>query len=149
MELVKRGIPYVVYGGIKFSERKHIKDIISYLRILLNPTDAVAWHRILKLIEGVGEVTATKIIDEIRRNGGSFNFSYLTNKKFYSGIVKIEQTLSQANNPNISLPQKLVILKEYYTPFLQSIAADNYLFRMLDIDVLIDLSSKYLEFEKF
>jgi DNA helicase-2/ATP-dependent DNA helicase PcrA len=50
VEMSKRGIPYVVVGGFRFNERMHIKDIISYLRITYNPSDAVAWHRVLKYI---------------------------------------------------------------------------------------------------
>lgn len=54
-------IPYEMHGGIKFIERKHIRDMISYLRILLNPFDAVAWNRILLLLENIGNATASNI----------------------------------------------------------------------------------------
>ena len=58
IELNRRSIPYIAVGGLAFNERKHVKDIISYLRILQNPYDAVAWHRILKYLPGVGLLTA-------------------------------------------------------------------------------------------
>ena len=58
VELNKRSIPYIAVGGLKFNERKHVKDVISYLRIIQNPYDAVAWHRVLNYLLGVVMVTA-------------------------------------------------------------------------------------------
>jgi DNA helicase II / ATP-dependent DNA helicase PcrA len=65
IELTKANIPFVKFGGFKFIETAHIKDLIAYLRVLENPRDAVAWNRILLLIEGIGPRTAEKIIDDI------------------------------------------------------------------------------------
>ena len=70
VELNKRSIPYIAVGGLKFNERKHVKDVISYLRIIQNPYDAVAWHRVLKYLPGVGMVTARKIIEKILTEKG-------------------------------------------------------------------------------
>jgi len=61
LELVRRGIPYEVRSGIRFFEQAHIKDVTSYLRILVNPRDEVAWRRVLRLIPGVGAATAAGI----------------------------------------------------------------------------------------
>lgn len=52
VELNRRSIPYVAVGGLAFNERKHVKDIIAYLRIVQNRYDAVAWHRVLKYLPG-------------------------------------------------------------------------------------------------
>jgi DNA helicase-2/ATP-dependent DNA helicase PcrA len=65
-ELMKRDIPYEYRGGLKFFERAHVKDIVSYVRVKMNPKDEVAWMRILGLLPGVGLVTAQKIIGQIR-----------------------------------------------------------------------------------
>jgi DNA helicase II / ATP-dependent DNA helicase PcrA len=65
-ELMKRDIPYEYRGGLKFFERAHVKDIVSYLRLKTNPRDEVAWMRVLGLLAGVGAVTAQKIIGQIR-----------------------------------------------------------------------------------
>ena len=58
IELTKANIPFVKYGGFKFIETAHVKDMIAYLRVLENPKDVVAWNRILLLIEGVGPRSA-------------------------------------------------------------------------------------------
>lgn len=67
MELTKRGIPYEVRSGIRFFEQAHIKDVTSYMRIILNPLDELGWKRILKLIPKIGNITASKIWDYISK----------------------------------------------------------------------------------
>ncbi len=61
LELTRRNIPYRVQSGVRFFEQAHIKDVVSYLKIIVNPRDELAWKRILKLIPGVGPATASKI----------------------------------------------------------------------------------------
>lgn len=63
--LLEKGIPYVVYGGMKFLESAHIRDFLSVLRIVNNFKDEIAWIRFLTLWEGIGNVTASKYISEI------------------------------------------------------------------------------------
>ncbi|KPK00305.1 MAG: hypothetical protein AMK71_08490, partial [Nitrospira bacterium SG8_35_4] len=65
MELTRRRIPYEVRSGLRFFEQAHIKDIISYLRAVLNPRDEISWIRILKLTPGIGSITAKKIFGHI------------------------------------------------------------------------------------
>ncbi len=60
-ELTKRDIPYDYRGGIRFFERAHIKDVLSFLRINANPADEVGWLRALRLQTGIGTETAGKI----------------------------------------------------------------------------------------
>ncbi len=65
LELSRRGIPYRVQSGVRFFEQAHIKDVISYLRVIVNPRDELAWKRILKMIPGVGRATASRIFESI------------------------------------------------------------------------------------
>lgn len=66
VELVKRDIPYEYRGGVKFFERAHIKDVLSFLRVFHNPRDEVAWLRILSLQTGIGPVQAARIFNHVR-----------------------------------------------------------------------------------
>ena len=62
--LRKANIPYRIYGGLSFYQRKEIKDIISYFRMIVNPSDEVAFHRIINYpTRGIGNVTVRKITD--------------------------------------------------------------------------------------
>ncbi len=65
-ELTKRDIPYDYRGGIRFFERAHIKDVLSFLRISANPADEVGWLRVLRLQTGIGTETASKIFAACR-----------------------------------------------------------------------------------
>ena len=66
LELSRRNIPYRIQSGVRFFEQAHIKDVVSYLRIIVNPRDELAWKRILKLIPGVGNATANRIFESLR-----------------------------------------------------------------------------------
>ena len=66
MELTRRRIPYEVRSGLRFFEQAHIKDMVSFLRALLNPLDEISWTRILRLTPGIGNVTARKIWDYVK-----------------------------------------------------------------------------------
>lgn len=68
LELVKRGIPYVIRGGVRFFEQAHIKDALSYLRIIQNPQDEISWIRALSLHSGIGSGYADKIFQKIMKN---------------------------------------------------------------------------------
>ncbi|MCK9604517.1 MAG: ATP-dependent helicase, partial [Candidatus Omnitrophica bacterium] len=72
VELANRNIPFVKYGGQKFVEAAHIKDVISYLRIVYNRADQISWYRALLLLKGVGPKTAERVIQEIVANRESF-----------------------------------------------------------------------------
>jgi DNA helicase-2/ATP-dependent DNA helicase PcrA len=65
LELTRRGIPYEVRSGMRFFELAHIKDVTSYLRLLVNPRDEVAWRRVLRLIPRIGSTTATRIWEQL------------------------------------------------------------------------------------
>ena len=63
VELAARGIPYVKYGGLRFTEAAHVKDFLAAARIVANPADDVAWFRVLRLHEGIGPGHAGRLIE--------------------------------------------------------------------------------------
>jgi len=65
IELAKRNIPFHKYGGLKFIEAAHIKDVLALLRMLENPFDEISWFRVLHWFDGVGPRTARRIMDEL------------------------------------------------------------------------------------
>lgn len=62
VELSRRNIPFVKYGGLKFVEAAHVKDMIAALRMIENPSDELSWHRVLQVLEGIGPSTARRIM---------------------------------------------------------------------------------------
>lgn len=67
LELQKRGVPYIIRGGVRFFEQAHIKDIVAYFKILANPRDEISWKRVLKMEDGIGDKTAD-ILAKILKN---------------------------------------------------------------------------------
>ena len=65
VELARRNIPFVKYGGLKFLEAAHVKDVLALLRILDNPFDEVSWFRVLQLLEGVGPAGAGRLMEAL------------------------------------------------------------------------------------
>ena len=62
LELGRRNIPFVKYGGLKFLEAAHVKDALAFLRILDNPRDELAWYRVLGLLDGIGPATVRRLL---------------------------------------------------------------------------------------
>ena len=69
VELANRKIPFEKWGGLKFLEAAHVKDVLAFLRIVDNPRDEVSWYRVLMLIPGIGDVTARSIMDAMAERG--------------------------------------------------------------------------------
>ncbi|MBV9796650.1 MAG: ATP-dependent helicase [Solirubrobacterales bacterium] len=65
LELTRRHIPFVKYGGLRYLEAAHVKDLIALFRLLDNPANELSWFRVLQLLEGVGPVTARRTLDAL------------------------------------------------------------------------------------
>jgi DNA helicase-2/ATP-dependent DNA helicase PcrA len=65
LELAARRIPYVKYGGLRFIEAAHVKDLLAAFRLADNPKDVVAWFRLLQLLDGVGPATARRVVAQL------------------------------------------------------------------------------------
>jgi DNA helicase-2/ATP-dependent DNA helicase PcrA len=70
LELTRRAIPFVKYGGLRYLDAAHVKDLIAVLRLATNPADEVSWFRLLQLLDGVGPVRARRILDALRASPG-------------------------------------------------------------------------------
>ena len=69
LALTRKNIPFHKYGGLRFLETAHVKDMVSLLRIVTNPRDQIAWFRVLQLMSGVGPATAAEVFEHIARHG--------------------------------------------------------------------------------
>ncbi len=147
VELTRRGIPYVVYGGIRFSERRHVKDIIAYLRLSLNPVDAVAWTRILKLVPGVGAVTSTKIVAYVRERDGEIDFEAFPIKKHANELAILQNLLKRIAAEDLAPAEKVTLVRSYYAFMLKELYVD-FEKRLLDTDVLVNLAAGYASVEQ-
>jgi DNA helicase-2/ATP-dependent DNA helicase PcrA len=70
LELTRRGIPFVKYGGLRYLEAAHVKDFVALLRLTDNPADELSWFRVLQLLDGVGPIRARRVLDALRPPAG-------------------------------------------------------------------------------
>lgn len=148
LEFMERNIPFIVVGGIRFIERRHIKDVLAFVKILYNPNDTIAWHRILILFVGVGTVTATRLTQAINADNNSFEPLLAT--KFAKKSTQLEplyQMLNKASNAE-SVEAILELILEFYMPVLK-INEDNWRERSEDFRVLKNLAAEHESLDKF
>src|SRR5262249_35906230 len=69
VELTRRNIPFVKWGGLRFLEAAHVKDLLAFLRLAENPRDDVSWIRVLQLLEGIGPGRARQAIQQLQQPG--------------------------------------------------------------------------------
>ena len=146
IELSKRGIPYQKFGGPKFMETAHIKDIIAHLRVILNPDDEVSLSRILLLLKGVGTQTVNNIVPVIKSKN-EFDIKLLPVKKTTS-IEPLFELLNNLKNSNKKLDYIVKTLIDYYTPILKE-KYDDYPKREKDLEHFEYLSTQYEKLEDF
>ncbi|MBA2576736.1 MAG: ATP-dependent helicase [Euzebyaceae bacterium] len=65
IELARRNVPFVKFGGLRFLEAAHVKDLLAFLRLLDNPADEVAWFRVLQLLDGMGPASARRVLRDL------------------------------------------------------------------------------------
>jgi DNA helicase-2/ATP-dependent DNA helicase PcrA len=152
IELTKANIPFLKFGGFKFIETAHVKDMIAYLRVLENPRDVVSWNRILLLIDGVGPRTAEKITDDIlkrRIEAVVPSDETLPTTKFWmqfqgyaENIQKLFGVLNSTAAPRLSPAEKAYQLLGYYEPILKA-RYDDHPKRKKDLEIFQNITERY------
>ncbi len=151
-ELSKRNIPYQVFGGLKFYETAHVKDLLAHLRVISNPKDELSWLRILTLIAGIGPKTGNKILGEISVNPALADIidkvSLVYGKyKFSSGLKKLQAALKAASDAEADLGGRFGVILDYYLPLLKE-KFDDWSLRLNDLETLRQIASRYVSLEQ-
>jgi DNA helicase-2/ATP-dependent DNA helicase PcrA len=144
IELTKANIPFQKFGGMKFVESAHIKDVLAFLRIASNPKDVVSWYRVLLLHEGVGPKTAQKILDDLAtaRLTIKANPDNTSNFSYSDRIVKLFQLLYQIHTKNDLPSEKLELVLEYYYPIFKT-NYDDFNKRKKDLEIFQNIAENY------
>jgi DNA helicase II / ATP-dependent DNA helicase PcrA len=150
VELVRRNIPFVKYGGLKFLEAAHVKDLLSILRWVDNPRNTVAGFRVLKLVPGIGPGHAKKALEHFEAQGFSikslaaFDAPQLNKMDWKRFCVLLEKLA----DPATPWPGQVGLVREWYKPQLERIY-DAAFSRSGDLDQLEQLSSQHPTRERF
>ncbi|MFP3898593.1 MAG: ATP-dependent helicase [Dehalococcoidia bacterium] len=145
LALIRRNIPFRKYGGLRFLESAHIKDLISILRILENPRDEIAWFRVLQLLSGVGPATAAAAFGHLQENGfyPHSMASFRAPPGARSGLAELVGLIEHLSAAEDSSPAMQVErIGEFYLPLLER-NYENPEPRKNDIEHLGQLAARY------
>jgi len=151
IELQSANLPFTKVGGFKFVESSHVKDLVSYLKAIYNPSDTLSWNRILVLIEGIGAKGATKITEQlkyIQQNPSATLLPTHQQKAYYKEVTTLIKFILNPENET-KLPTKL--LEEaliLYKPLFK-VHYDDHTKRNSDLDSLLTIAERFSNLEKF
>jgi DNA helicase-2/ATP-dependent DNA helicase PcrA len=150
LELMRRNVPFVKFGGLKFLEASHIKDVLAVLRFAQNPSGRMAGFRVAQLIPGIGPATASKLLDAV----GEAAEPVLAVEQFAapakaSGDWQEFVTLYRAlRTPGLRWPADIELVKNWYLPHLERMHDDAQV-RAADVEQLAQLAGGYGTRENF
>lgn len=150
-ELQRRNIPFVKYGGLKFIETAHVKDLVSYIRLAENPNDALAALRVLELLPGIGPRTAASLIERLAAADGDFEAWIGAPVPDAAGalwpeFVTLMRTLTAA--PADDVAGQLHAARVFYAPLLER-RYDAPHARLADLEQLEMLGGRFRDRTRF
>ncbi len=159
LALVRQGIPYRTFGGVKFLQKSHIKDVLAYLKVLHNPADAEAWRRLALLQPGLGPTTFNRLWSDLKESADplraaiSGKFSPARGKEGWESLCRALAELSShaaaaggsEGGKNEEGVDKLItlILNGSYERILHKNYPDQYDERLRGIERLADNAVRY------
>ena len=153
LELVRRNIPYVKYGGLKFLEAAHVKDLLSVLKWAENPKNEVAAFRVLKLLPGMGPSNAARCFEHLAVNDHQLASlrefrSPAAAAQEWPGFCDLLTALSGAEVGVRGWQAQLTQVRHWYQPHLERIyeGLDT---READLEQLEQISGRYPTRERF
>jgi DNA helicase-2/ATP-dependent DNA helicase PcrA len=150
VELLRRRIPFVKYGGLKFLEAAHVKDMLSVLRWVDNPRNTLAAFRVLQLLPGMGPANAQRIVAELEQNGGSFAALAKVQKPAAAlqDLPRLSKLLTSLAEPQRPWPGQVRLVRDWYQPHLERQYEQTHT-RLGDLDQLEQLSGQFPSRERF
>lgn len=141
IELNRANIPYKKFGGMRFIETAHIKDLLAFFKAVNNSTDAISWHRILTLADGVGERTATAVINSIIENRGDFA-TVSPGKRAGEKLGEMIDFMKRFAEKKNSISEMAAMLVEFYKPVLKN-KYDDWQKRQKDLEAFLQIAERY------
>jgi DNA helicase-2/ATP-dependent DNA helicase PcrA len=150
IELSRCNVPFVKYGGLKFIEAAHVKDVLSILRWAENARDPIASFRTLQLLPGVGPTTARKAMAEVAAAGGDIAALVKFTPPAAAALAwpGLCRLLQQLRKSATSWDGQLGLVRSWYEPLLERLY-DYPAARVGDLDQLEQLSANYASRERF
>jgi len=144
--LTRAGLPYRKYGGVRFHEAAHIKDVLCYLRLAANWADMLAWIRVLGLLKGVGGKTAGKIAQAVLAGEAKTLDKHAKRFPDLPGLLsELDALRGLSHNPAAALDRAMA----HYAPLLIQAYPDDYPKRQAGLEQLAQIAVNYKDIEEF
>jgi DNA helicase-2/ATP-dependent DNA helicase PcrA len=148
VELTRRKIPFVKYGGLKFLDSAHVKDVLAVLRFAENPRDRIAGFRVLQLLPGLGPATAAEMLERLSANPDQPFATYEPNARIATPWQAFANLVDGLRTNEAEWPAQLDRVRRWYEPILERQHDDAGL-RLADLIQLEQIASGYPSRERF
>lgn len=150
VELTRRNIPFVKFGGLKFLDASHIKDMLAFLRFVENPRDRVAGFRLMQLLPGVGPSSAQRVLDHMSQAADPIAALAAVPAppragQDWNGFI---ETVTNLRKNHSGWPAELDWVRQWYEPHLERIHED-FSMRRADLIQLEQIAAGYPSRERF
>ncbi|HIJ78756.1 MAG: UvrD-helicase domain-containing protein [Desulfobulbaceae bacterium] len=151
LELANRQIEFEKRGGLKLTESAHIKDVLSYLRVVTNPSDNLSWNRILLQLDKIGPKTAQNILGSIKNVDDPLAAlaEYPAKKSWGKGLHELLALQKALRQPGLRMAGMFELVMDYYQPVFERIYHDDYPRRRKDLDQLGSIIAGYDDLQAF
>jgi ATP-dependent DNA helicase UvrD/PcrA len=150
IELTRRNVPYVKFGGLKFLEAAHIKDVLAFLRWAENPRDRVAGFRVIQLLPGAGPATAARLLDRVMNAADPLHAvaAFVPPAACADQWPCFCETIGLVQGKAAGWPAELDLVCRWYAPHLERIH-DDAAMRQADLLQLAQIASTYPTRQRF
>lgn len=150
LELTRRNIPFVKFGGLKFLEASHVKDLLAILRWAENPRDRVAAFRVAQMLPGIGPGTAARIYDRVATGGRPFSplVIYRPPAAAQTAWAPFIELIEALHEQRIGWPAEVDAVRDWFQPHFEMRYPDAAV-RAGDLDQLVRLAAQYRSREHF
>ncbi len=141
LELTRRNIPFVKFGGLKFLEAAHVKDMLAGLRFIENPRDRIAGFRLLQLLPGIGPATAGRFLDEVAVAADPVASvdGFAPPARAEGDWLRFRELFRNVRDA-AAWPGELELLRRWYEPHLERLY-DDAAVRSADLDQLAQIAA--------
>lgn len=150
IELTRQGTPFVKYGGFKFMESAHIKDLLAHLRVLVNKQDALSWGRILRLVRNIGHGKSQAIIGWMKEKAGHpwEVAEWPRAGKGEAGLKDLARLLKRLSAKKMTPESAVEFAIQYYDPILRE-KFDDFPKRQKDLEQLVTMAGRYRKLRSY
>jgi DNA helicase-2/ATP-dependent DNA helicase PcrA len=150
LELMRRNIPFVKFGGLKFLEAAHIKDVLAVLRFAQNPSGRMAGFRVAQLLPGIGPATATRLLDAVGESSDPVSAieAFAAPAKSAADWQAFCELYRRLRTPGLRWPADIELVKAWYLPHLERMHDDAEV-RAADVEQLAALAGGHATRESF